>query len=142
MQSMPGPFDPHHPNDQRSEHPAPTGKRLYSENGATAAIPLADVLGSSLLITFNERTKLTTAFEKALAELGGGDPNRTYGKEALGETLAKAVEALIDAKSPGAERILDKIYKAYQASGDLPPDPPAPEGVADTGVSPMPANDP
>jgi hypothetical protein len=105
-------------------------------------MPIADVSGSSLLITFNERTKLTTAFEKALAELGGGDPNRTYGKEALGETLAKAVEALIDAKSPSAERILDKIYKAYQASGDLPPDPPAPEGVADTGDSPMPANDP
>ncbi len=94
------------------------------------------------MITLDERTKLTTPFEKALAELGGGDPNRTYGKEALGEMLAKAVEALIDAKSPKADRILDKIYKAYQASGDLPPDPYAPEGVADTGNAPMPANDP
>ena len=72
------------------------------------------------MISLNGRTKLTTDFEKALVELGGGDPTRTYSKEALGETLATAVQAMIDANSPEADRILDKIYAAYQASGDLP----------------------
>lgn len=94
------------------------------------------------MIELNGRTKLSTGFEKALAELGGGDPNRTYDKGTLGETLSTAVQALIDANSPATDRILDRIYKAYQASGDLPPDLPTPEGAADTGESPMPANEP
>jgi hypothetical protein len=34
----------------------------------------------------------------------------------LGETLAKAVEALIDANSPEADRILDKIYAAFSVT--------------------------
>jgi hypothetical protein len=91
------------------------------------------------MITLNGRTKLTTDFEQALAQLGGGDPNRTYGKDALGETLATAVQAMIDANSPAADRILDKIYKAYQASGDLPPDPVASEPADANAVPEQPA---
>jgi hypothetical protein len=72
------------------------------------------------MISLNGRTKLTTDFEKALIELGGGTPNRTYDEKALGETLATAVQALIDANSPEADRILDKIYAAAKAAGHVP----------------------
>ena len=68
------------------------------------------------MIRLNDRTKLTTETEKALAELGGGDPTKTYGREELGEVLGNAVEHLAKHDSP----ILSKIYAQAQKSGLVP----------------------
>ena len=46
------------------------------------------------MITLGNRTKLTTEAEKQFVQLGGGDPERTYTTEELGDRLSNAIEAL------------------------------------------------
>ncbi|QBB68894.1 hypothetical protein ELE36_00055 (plasmid) [Pseudolysobacter antarcticus] len=61
------------------------------------------------MITLNGRTKLTTAAEKRLVELGGGNPQRTLTSDELGNAMAKG-RAVTQART----RALETLYLAYR----------------------------
>ena len=69
------------------------------------------------MIKLNNKTKLTTDAERALVELGGGDPNKTLTEDELRKVLPQAID-IIGEHRPS---ILRKIYDQYVAADELPP---------------------
>ena len=69
------------------------------------------------MIKLNNKTKLTTDAERALVELGGGDPNKTLTENELRKVLPKAIDIVAKYRPS----ILRKIYDQYVAAGELPP---------------------
>jgi hypothetical protein len=69
------------------------------------------------MIELNGHYRMTAETEKAIVELGGADPNKTLTEQELSDALVGAINALAD---NGKTHILEKIYRAAVASGDLP----------------------
>jgi len=64
------------------------------------------------MITFNNKTKLTTQAEKLFVEVGGEDPNKILSKKELTAALSNTIKLLAERRSP----ILLKLYKQVTAN--------------------------
>jgi len=69
------------------------------------------------VIQLNGRYKMTSESEKMMIELGGAKPTKSLSENELSETLCNAIETLAEHRK---FHILEKIYRAAVASGNLP----------------------